>query len=480
MIFLIDNSASMSRSDERGELLKQSKDAALAVTQLLEDGDEATVIPLASIARGKQYNPIHTKQEVISAINDVHIADRPAELPNGLRMASASLAKSQNVNKEVYLFSDAQARNLRDGTNTGSTSAHADSALATKLFDASTRFFTMTVGNGEHLNGRNLALDSLKPITTIFEPGRPVQFEAWIRNTSQESAQNIAISLFYNGERVAQKTVPAISGTNTERVEIDGPIRGSGIMSVKAELESDALPFDNTHFTVIDVPASRRIGIFMQDPTGATFINLALGQTLSESQTGMPFTTETKRIEDLRSLAAIGAHYDAIMVGLGPSPLASEDHSGLKDYISSGHSATIFLMPGLDITAMNPNLVALGLPQIIRKDGSNINDASSTGHYLSFSQFDFHHPFFAGMFEAVSTSGNALRGIESPKIFESYDLATNVGLQLIKLSNGSSFLTEVSIGKGSAMIFSVPPTLQFSDFPRKTHRSLYQRSPIST
>ena len=474
MVFLVDNSASMSRSDERGELLKQSKDAALAATELLEDGDEATVIPLASIARGKQYNPMHTKQEVIAAISDLRIADRPAELTDGLRMASASLTRSRNVNKEVYLFSDAQARNLRDesggegatshAATVGHAAGHTDTSGTTKLFDASTRFFTMTVGNGEHLNGRNLSLDSLKPATTVFEPGRSVQFEAWVRNTTPEAAQNVALSLFYNGDRVAQKTIPAISGTSTERIEIDGPIRGSGIISVKAELEPDALPFDNSRFTVINVPASRRIGIFMQDPAGATFINLALSQTLSQTQGGVPFTTEVKRIEDLRSLRAIGGHYDAIMVGLGPVPLAAEDRSGLKDYIASGHGVSVFLMPGLDIISANRDLSALGLPQITLKEGA----PNETAHYLSFAQFDFEHPFFAGMFEAVSTSGNVLRGIESPKVFESYDLAARSGLPLIKLSNGSPFLTEVRIGKGDVMLYAVPPTLQFSDFPRKS------------
>ncbi|HWF43203.1 MAG TPA: BatA domain-containing protein [Candidatus Kapabacteria bacterium] len=466
MVFLLDNSASMSRSDERGELLKQSKDAALSIAQMLEDGDDATVVPLASIVRGKQYNPIHTKQEVIAAINDVYIADRPAELSSGLRMASALLASSNNVNKEVYLFSDAQARNLREESEIADTThaSKTDSTTSTKLFDASTRFFTMTVGHGEHINGRNLSLDSLKPITTVFEPGRPIQFEAWVRNTTQEAAQNIAISLYYNGDRVAQKTIPSVAGGNTESVEIDGPIRGSGIISVRAELEQDALPFDNTRFTVINVPVSRRIAIFLQDPSNATFINLALSQTLTETQGGMPFTTEIRRMEDLRSLSATGTHYDAIMAGLGPTQLAPEDRSGLKDYIAAGNGASIFLMTGLDVTSANSDLTALGLPQITRKEGA----PNETEHYLSFAQFDFQHPFFAGMFEAVSTSGNALRGIESPKIFESYDLATNVGLPLIKLSNGSPFLTEVKIGKGDVMLYAIPPTLQFSDFPRKS------------
>ena len=467
MVLLIDNSASMSRSDERGELLKQSKEAASQVATLLEDGDEATVIPLASLARGIQYNPIHTKRDVLAAINDVRIADRPAELEDGLRVASSVVARSLNVNKEVYLFSDDQARNLRSESEAdagGTRHATRGDSSSIKLFDASTKLFTMTVGDGDHLNGRNLALDSLRPVTTVFEPGRPIQFEAWVRNTTTESAQNVVLSLFYNDERVAQKTVAAIAGGESQRVAIDGPIRGAGLVSVKAELEQDGLPFDNTRFTVITVPASRRIGIFMQDAGAAAFINLALSQTLSLTQGGMPFTSDVKRLEDLRSLPSIGAHYDAILVGLGPQSLADVDRTALKDYITLGHGAAIFLMPGLDIASANRDMATLGLPPIVRKEG----DANDATHYLSFAQLDFAHPFFAGMFESVSTQGGGLHGIESPKIFESYDFQTTGGPTLIKLSNGFPFLSEIKVGKGDVLLFSVPPTLQFSDFPRKS------------
>lgn len=476
MVLLIDNSASMSRSDDRGELLKQSKEAAAAVVGALGEGDEATVIPMASIELGKEYRPMHTRRDVLDAINQVHIAGRSATLPDGLRMASAVLAQSHNVNKEVYLFSDAQKRNLLEGAGgqAGSSptmsAALRDTGKAIKLFDASTKLFTMTVGHGEQLNGRNLSLDSMRPVTTVFEPGRPITFEAWARNTTTESAANVVLSLFYNDERVAQKTILSISGNATERVEIQGPLRGSGRVAVRAELEPDALPFDNARFAVIDVPSSRRIGIFTQDASSATFVTLALSQSLAQSQTGMPFTTEVHRTQELRSLGSFPDRYDAIFVFLGPATLDEPDRSALKSFLASGRGAGIFLMPGLDMVSTSKQLASLGLPQIVRKEGTP-NDVT---HYQSFAQFDFAHPFFAGMFEAISTTGGvsgngaSLRGIESPKVFESYALQPSVGLSLIKLSNGSPFLSEIKIGKGDALLFAAPPTMQFSDFPRKS------------
>ncbi|HEY3874444.1 MAG TPA: BatA domain-containing protein, partial [Candidatus Kapabacteria bacterium] len=319
MVFLLDNSASMSRSDDRGELLKQAKDAATNIAGILEDGDDVTIIPLASISRDAAYQPIHARRDVEAAINAVRVADRPALLEDGLRMASSVLSSSRNVNKEVYLFSDDQASNLR-----GANGMKLDSNHAAKLFDASTRFFTMTLGNGEHLNGRNLSLDSLKPITTVFEPGRPIQFEAWVRNTTSDAAQNVSLSLFYNGDRVAQQTVTSIGGNESQHVMLEGPARGSGMVQVRAELEPDALPFDNARYAVFDVPASRKVAIFTQNPSDADFIKLALSQSLGGEGT-LPFETEILPPDELRSLSSSVTHYDGIVLELGPTALDEKD-----------------------------------------------------------------------------------------------------------------------------------------------------------
>jgi hypothetical protein len=456
VVYLIDNSASMTRSDESGALLVQAKRSAQAIAGLMQQGDEATVIPLASLERGKEYTPLHTKQDVLRAIEDVRAADRPAELDDGLRVASAVLSRSVNVNKELYLLTDAQSRNLRSRDTSRKDTA------AMRLFDPSTRIFETIVGHGEEMSGKNLALDSLKPVTTIFEPGRPVQFEAWVHTTSRTAVQNVALSLFYNSERVGQTTIASVGVGSTERVTIQGPLRGSGLIEVKAELEPDALPFDNSRYTVLDIPSSRRIALYTSDPQKASFLQLALSQTLEASGQSMPFTIDLKRPDELRTLPAIASHYDAAIVLWGPG-IGETDREGLKAYVDAGHGAAIFLMPGLDASA-NQQLAALGLPQITTKTGQPTGDAT---HYLSFAQFELSHPFFSGMFEA-GQGGNRVRGIESPHIFENYGVSLSRGIPLIKLSNGNPYLVELTVGKGDVLFYTVPPTFDFSDLPRRS------------
>jgi hypothetical protein len=457
VVLLVDNSASMSRRNANGTYFKQATDAAMEIANAIEDGDEAVIIPLASLERGKEYPPLHTTQDIRKAITDLAIADAPARVEDGLRVASSVLARSYNVNKEIYLISDAQARNyLKD------QAPQSDSLSRLKLFDERTKLFITDIGGGDKSVGRNLSIDSLKPRTTVFEPGRPLEFDAYVRNTGDGAAENAVVSLFYNNERVAQHSITGLGQSKTEKLSLSAQPRSAGFLPIRAELEEDALPFDNKRYLSLALPATRRIGIFMTHEADAQYVKLALEQTLSENNE-LPYSVEVHRLEELRMLPSLRTRLDAIMIGIDGEQLAETDTKALKEYISSGKGTAIFTLPGVVPDQFNSKVsTAIGIPNIESKEGS----ASITDKYVSFAQFDFAHPFFSGMFEE-KPGGLSARGIESPKIFEYYKFSRS-GVPLITLSSGATFLTESSIGKGKALTYSVPPNFSFSDFPRKS------------
>lgn len=461
IVILLDNSASMSRSNERGEIFKQSKEAAREVAQLIRDGDEAIVIPLAAIERGNEYKPVHSQQEVLQSLQNMTLVDRPAQLNDGLRLASSILAQSVNVNKEVFLITDGQSRNLFNADAIKSDSTARDTSSTIKLFDAQTKVFYSVLPGGEASS--NLSLDSIKAVTTVFEPGRPVDYSVFVRNTGEQPVDNGVISLFYNDERVAQRTLSTVAAGQTERVSIQGPARGSGVIAVRAELNNDALPFDNKRFTVVSVPSTRRIAIFTPSPQDVTFTRLALEQTLGGSGS-LPFTVDVRGLGDLTSLGAIADRVDAIIVGIGSAGLTADQSTALKNFVSSGRGASIFLLPGIDQAQFNSTVASpLRLPQMRAKEGSALDNSK----YVSFAQVDLAHPFFAGLFAERGSETQTMRGIESPRVFEFYSLGQG-GLPLIRLSSGSPFLVETELGKGRILLFAVPPTMAFSDFPTKS------------
>lgn len=461
VVILIDNSATLSRSNERGELFAQSKAVAREIVMLMREGDEGIVLPLGSLERGKDHQPVHSQSELLAALDAITVVDRPASVEDGLRIAGAILAQSQNVNKEVFLVSDGQATNFGTGILAADSVRRTDTSATLKFFDASTKVFYSIVRPSEL--SQNLSLDSIKTLTTVFEPGRPVEFVAFVRNTGEQPVQNAVVSLFYNDERVAQRTLDLVEPGTTERVSIQGPARGAGVLSVRAELGQDGLPFDNKRFTVVTLPATRRIAMYLANPGDATFVRLALEQSLSEVNT-LPFSVETRSLNDLEGLPAMQSRLDAVMIGVGSQLPSASEVQALRTYLQSGRGATVFFMPGVDVARFNAEVAAaLGLPQIRAKEGSALENS----RYVSFAQVDFAHPFFGGLFMDRTGETQTIRGIESPKIYEYYSVA-QTGLALIRLSSGNTFLGETQAGKGTVIYFTVPPTLAFSDFPTKS------------
>lgn len=446
LVFLVDNSASMEqRTGASGTAFRAAQEAATKLLALLNEGDEVILIPLADVTPGKQYQPLHSVPEIRKAIMDMPVLDAPARLEDGLRLASSALTGSLNINKELYLFSDAQASNFTDSVKEQLT-----------LFDEQTKIYIVEAGT-ETKGLRNLSLDSVKSLTTIFEPGRPLEFELFIRNGSGQTVENIGVSLFYNDERVAQRTLAAIEPNSTERITLSASPKGSGSLGIRSELEEDALPFDNKRYLAIEIPNARRVGLFFATPADAEYIKLALAQTVSTGDV-LPFILEERRLEELRMLPSLRSRLDALIVETG-STLYSEDAKGLSEYLTSGGGVAFFPASSLDVEAFNTNIAApLGLPAIVRRE-----EAGSS--YFSFTQFDLAHPFFSGMFDG-GRGGMSQRGIESPKISAYYKFVPG-GTPLISLSQGLPFLIELSRGKGKVILTSLTPTFAMSDYPRK-------------
>jgi hypothetical protein len=444
LVFLIDNSASMEQRSGGTTAFRNAQDAANKLLSILNEGDEVILIPLADIIPGKQYEPLHSVPDIRKAILGMRPKDAPARVADGLRVASSTLSNSLNINKELYFFTDAQKSNF----------AERDSlAEQLTLFDERTKMYIVEVGT-EAKSLRNLSMDSIKSQTTIFEPGRPLEFELFIRNGGDQTIENAGLSLFYNDERVAQRTIPSVEPRSTERITLSASPKGTGTLGVRAELEEDALPFDNKRFFSIEIPNARRIGLFFAIPPDAEYIKLALAQTTATGDV-LPFVIEEHRIEELRMLPSLRSRLDAVFVEAG-STLYDEDVKGLSAYVNGGGGVAFFPSSSLDPEAYNTNVASrLSLPRIERREEAGTS-------YFSFTQFDLAHPFFTGMFG----NGGSVRGIESPKVSSFYKFGTG-GTPLISLSKGSPFLVEVSRGKGKIILTSVTPTFTMSDFPRK-------------
>ncbi len=471
IVLLIDDSFSMTASDQQGELLKQAKQTALAIIGLLKEGDEVSLVKFSDVNRSsmeRQHVPSRDPQLVSRTIEELKPSPIHTKLVDALRYSAKLIAGAANFNREIYLISDFQHGLLeRSVTST---------PAAESLFSPEVRFFLMPLGKRP---AQNFGVEAITIPGAIFERGKPFTVKAQIGNFSGENAQNHLVGLFLNGTRVAQRGVDLLPETSSE-VEFSVTSNETGFVEGFVELEDDDIPYDNRRFFTVHLP--ERINVLLAGSEAETrYVRLALAAR--ESRDGSAFGLQEVGVERLGSTHLQGAH---ILVLVAPETLSPAQANQIATFVAHGGGLMVF--PGMAGRAeqFNTSFASqLKLPTVIGVDGAP--PQSPNEHMESFVEFDrieLRHPLFQGMFDTPEPTGAAQnrgrqRTVESPRIVRSVRYAPSAGSnQIITLTNGSAFLLEHQKESGRILMFAVAPDLAWSDFPLKglfvplLHRSI--------
>ncbi len=450
VVFIVDDSFSMSTTDERGELLKQSKDNILKLIDLLTEGDEVFLLKLSDLPDATISPATHDFRSLRKTINDISISSVTRPLNDAIRLSSKLLSESKNANKEVYVISDMQQTLFTEMLASQNQSLQS-------LFDANIKFFLINLGTG---GSTNVAIDSVEVKTTIVEKDKPVNLVTSIRNFSGTVQQNYVISVFLEGVRVAQNSV-RLEPWGSATLDFSITPKKSGFVKGYIELETDAVELDNRRYFTIHVPENISVALVSNTQNESRFPMLALrsgdkqeGQALFDiKQT----TAKEFQFLDLNKL-------DVLVVSF-PDGLTVSSIDKIKNFISSGGGLVLFPSSNYQQDEMSRALLSsLSIQQIERVVGSE--QASSS---LSFKEIDYDHPLFATVFEKNQTiTTQSKLNVESPSILKT--LVRTAGKEahtIISLSDGSAFFSEHPLGSGKILFFSSAPTLTWSDFPVK-------------
>lgn len=444
VVIVLDNSFSMELADERGVRLKQAKEAALAIMRSLGDGDEVALVQMADLADERHTEFTRDVGAMRETIQAIPTAFATGKLEGALRRASAILTNAQNLNREVFVITDAQKNIL-----TEETSALQDSL---KLFAPSAALYVIPIGAGSKAGERNISVDSLHLISRIFESGKPVELEARVRNSGAEDVSDVIVSLVMNGERVAQRTVNvpkgesrmiAISAAAPER-----DARKGGLVQCTVEVEGDVLEADNRrHCGFVLPPAPRLAVVGSREET--EFLTLALS-TDKSTQNVTQLPTE--------ALSAIAFNeFDAVFL-VGIPRFSASDVGRLQGFMRDGGGVFIFAGEKTDIANYNSTI----LPAL--QFGKIAQSEYPTTTPTEFTNVDKSHPLFQGVFK--QSEGGSKQIVESPRIARAMPLVREsmTAQMIIDLADGA-FLGETKIGGGKAFYAAVPPSAAWSNFP---------------
>lgn len=441
-VILLDNSFSMDISDAWGNRFNQAKNICKNVLNSFKDGDEGAIISIADLSKHSNISKHGSQEQNINLtrnlsflkenLSNISISLNSANLKDGLSFASSVLESSFNINKEIYIVTDAQ--------NNVFQRALADSS---KINLENTTIYFIPIGANRSKQVANYSVDSINLISRIFQQGKPVEIEAFIKNNSESDVKGLALSMFFNEERVAQRSLDLLPN-ETKSIFISAPTRDIGSINAYLEIEGDALDLDNKRYFSFIVPEMPKVAL-IGDSESTKYLTFALAhkQSLEASANIRVFEPKDASRIDFNS-------FDMVIIASGP--LQTSDYSRLKQYVSSGGGLLLFADPRTDEEINKNGMQELGFNFI----GARTYSSQDPARFL---KVDKNHQLFEGMFKEKDIEKQT---IESPNIYKAIIFQ---GEQEIIEIPGGSFLSENKIADGKILYFAVSPSFAFSSFP---------------
>jgi hypothetical protein len=435
-VFIFDNTFSMEVVDTRGSYFNQAKNISLKLLDQLQMGDEAALIFLSELNK-KEISPTNNLGEIKKQVNDAELSSISGDIHSALLKAAEIVAASKNYNKEIYIISDFQKSRLSNENSLSNMS---------ELLNDKVRLFKFQFTGRDVLN---VGIDELKLNTQIFQIGRPIRFSVVVTNYSSRQLNNFVVSLFIQGERVAQKSIE-LAANQSKEVELESIIKSTGYNEAFVEIEDDEVIKDNRRYMCYNIRDNFSLLILYNNIEDTKYVELALKAGDETNLIRIDKKNLTRFAEiDLKK-------YNAIFI-IGTEGISNI--ANLIDYFKNGNG--VFLMPGLKSSLVQFQSICQRLN--IPPPKSLVDLSNQSNSNIGFNKIDLLHPMFTDMFEEKSKTK-----IESPDIYSYFQFyPEGKGKNLITLMDNSSFLTEFRIEKGNLFLLSTSPILSHNNFPLK-------------
>ena len=436
-LFILDDSFSMSVVDQNGSYINQAEQTIKILLSNFEEGDEAGLILVSGDTEGEI--PVTTNIiSVVEKLKNINVSNASGTINSALIEASNLILESKNFNKEIYLLSDFQKDRIAIKQNLTDLS---------QVLNEQVKLYSFNYSGKEVYN---IGISKLKVITKIFEINKPISFEATVTNYSDQTVNNIVVSLFIGGKRSAQKSIDLVLN-EAKIVQLEGTTNENGFIDVTVQIEDDEVSVDNKRFSSIFIPEKISVLLLYDKFNDIRFVKHALQ---SAADTGNLELYE----RPLNKLSTIKLNnFDAVII-IGSKDIDRSDD--LRKYLADGGGLIIFPSSKPELIGFREILASLKLPQA--KD--LIFNSEQINKTVDFEKVDYDHPLLQNIFRDEQK-----KQIESPIIQNYYKISPmGKGISIITLLDGSSFLSEYDFGRGKIFVFNVSPVLEWSDFPIKS------------
>lgn len=185
---------------------------------------------------------ISSTEQALEAVEALDVSESSASLPMAMEAVSERFPTGQI---EVYLFTDDQA-NTWDGMMTATVPGQGEADVYWVRPDLAER--------------ANVAVTDVRPAVNRPLLGHPQRIAVSVQNFADRPLQDVVVDLLVDGARRADQAVSLLSGQRTT-LHFDVTFEEAGSHIVSAQVEGDALRFDNAMPAAVDVARELRVGV---------------------------------------------------------------------------------------------------------------------------------------------------------------------------------------------------------------------------
>ena len=426
IIIVLDNSLSMDITDEDGNRFSKAKKLTSEILGALEEGDEMAFIPLSSLIKNRKRSFSRNFAWLKEEIDQCSVNPATASLNDGLRAAQGLLDASLHVNKEIYILTDLQQQEI-----------HSLELDSIKLFDDKTSVFLLPSSESNNSIDQNISIDTAIFISRVYAKDKPVELQTKLYNSSVSDAKGIIVSVLFNGERVAQRTVDIGAGSNVN-ISLQGIPHTTGLIKGEIQIENDVLESDNHRYFSFIISSAPKVAL--------------IGNQLETDFISISIAPHASLLKSYSANQSASVHFEDFDLLILATTLSQTEMQRIDAYIQNGGSVLFFPSSTESIAVQQQFFSGMGLGPIIFQEFSE----SNPGICIS---ADRQHPILQGVFKGF----NSESGLgDSPKIIKA--LCSQAGQSIISMQGGS-FLNEIRRGEGKVMYCAVPPSPAWSSFP---------------
>lgn len=249
-VLLFDTSLSMDAKDSAMTRIDRAKAAARAIIGHLPANSTVQIIDCsdrAMLLGPRRSTDFDQAQEIIDGIS---VTARGSDLAPGLREAAEVLRRGSSPQRELYVFTDGQARAFDQQPAGVTESAAACHKLA-----------TVYLGHcGQELQ-RNATLIGVSPQTGLAHTTDRVGFAVLVKNTGKGQLNDLKVSLTPDGDERRRETqpLPRLDPGETRSITLTSRWSEPGLHTVTARVQSDDLAADDRFDHVVRVRDKVRV-----------------------------------------------------------------------------------------------------------------------------------------------------------------------------------------------------------------------------